>query len=515
MKRFFCFAAAILCVASLACTGCFAIEISVARADDLLAKLSPEDPWEATKDASVLAWNESYTIHALVDLYEATGDQKYLPEVVRRGDRMLSHRDDRRGFADASGKIHKRWSIASKYTIGEAVLNDDDGKPAIRLRSTLFAYNHLTKVEVKPAKSPGRFDIALSNRWWKRDERFSDLSADPSRPRYFEKIINDENPRGRPVCAPGTCTEASQLLRATPVAEQGRVPAAQSLSLTPLAHAHVGYVGIIYHPLLRFAALVRKTPALAAHKGAADRFVAAADESFEELQAHWRNGFGDDEGYYINCLPGGPEAYDGVPHAFNYLGKLTCSELLLFELTGKAPYHERATRMCNLFKHRLTRVGEGQRAKYVWNYWSEPVTTGWTAADGVSINTPHHAPWAQVEDTSHGALNVQMVTAAASAGVVFDHEDVRRMARTFVENVALPDRSGFFGHVDGTNPNSRYKTTRVNGWLSLSTADPRVLEAAREIYQNRGKDDLRDLAALLKLDKISTSNAGGETPASR
>ena len=482
----------------------FAVEVTIAKANELFAKLPPDDPWEESKDASTLAWNEAYTIHALVDLYEASGDPRYLPEVVRRGDRMIAHRDDKRGFADSSGVVHKRWSIASKYTVAEGLLKDADGRSVVKLRSTLFAYNHLTNVEVKPSAADARrFDMQLTNRWWKRDEKFTDLSTDPKDARYFETIINDEKPRPRPFCDPGNCTQGSQLLRATPATQPIAPPVAQKLLLKPLAHAHVGYVGIIYHPLLRFAAIVRRTPALARYRDAADRFVAAADESFDDLQDHWHNGFAADEGFYIDALKGGPDAYDGVGHPFNYLGKLTCSELLLLDLTGKSAYRERATKMCNLFKRRLKLVDD---RKYVWNYWYEPVTTGWTRADDVSINTPYHAPWAQAEDTSHGALDVQMITSAAAAGIVFDARDVKRAANTFLENVVLPDRSGFFAHVDRSDASSRYKSTRVAGWLSLCTADPMVLNLAREVYQKRGEDDLRDLAALLRWQRQTTSD---------
>ncbi len=115
-----------------------AVSVTREKCDELLAKL-PRDPWLRTRDGSALAWGEAGTIHAILDLYEATGDRKYLREVVRRGDQMLSHRDDRRGFKDWSGKTHKAWSVAMKYTVAEGVLVDAAGRPVIRLRSTPYA----------------------------------------------------------------------------------------------------------------------------------------------------------------------------------------------------------------------------------------------------------------------------------------------------------------------------------------------------------------------------------------
>ena len=103
--------------------------ITLARADELLGEKTI-DPWEDRKDGSAIAWNEAYTLDALIDLYDATGDVKYLTELVQRSDRVIAHRDDKRNFADYTGKAHKRWSIDSKYTVAVAQLVADDGEPA-------------------------------------------------------------------------------------------------------------------------------------------------------------------------------------------------------------------------------------------------------------------------------------------------------------------------------------------------------------------------------------------------
>ena len=71
-------------LATLAAAPVLHVDLSVARADVLLARLPAGDPWEKTPDGSTLAWGESHLLHALVDLYEATGEAKYLAEVARR-----------------------------------------------------------------------------------------------------------------------------------------------------------------------------------------------------------------------------------------------------------------------------------------------------------------------------------------------------------------------------------------------------------------------------------------------
>jgi len=155
--------------------------ITRARADEMLARLSPGDPWEAKPDGSSLAWGESSRLGALVDLYEATGDAKYLKEVAMRGDRLLTHRDDRRGVVDCSGKSRPAWSMGLYYVVAEGQLADAPGKPVIKIRSTPSSHNDKTQVVVLPVKGKAdRFTIKTSNEYYKRTETFSDLSLNPA-----------------------------------------------------------------------------------------------------------------------------------------------------------------------------------------------------------------------------------------------------------------------------------------------------------------------------------------------
>ena len=474
-----------------------AVEITVERADALLAERDV-DPWERSKDASVLAWNEAYVIDALLDLHEATGDAKYLDEFVCRADRILSHRDDARGFADASGKVHKRWSIGTKYTVAEAVLVDAAGRASIRLRSTPSANNHVTKVRVEPADD-GAFTLRVSNKVWKRTETLEGLSVEPSSERHFPRRVNHDAPLPKPPAATDSAGP-SLLLRATPGGESVAPPVAQEVTLTPLWHAHVGYVGILYHPMLKFALRVKGDASLSRFRSAADRYVAAAEESYAEIRDYWRDGPGDGEGYYIGAQRGGPAPYDNVPQAMNYQAKQACSELALHQLTGKPVYLDHATRIGRLLKNRLEHRADGDL--YVWKYWYEPLTTGWTRENSPSDHYPVHAPYDVMEDASHATLEVGMITALADAGVVFDAADVRRVANTFLRNVAQQDRGGFNAYVDGTDGPAEYQNAAVFGWLPLAAADREVYAVCREIYVKRGKDDLKSVARLLKWERV-------------
>lgn len=254
-------------------------KISVQRAKEILKKLPQGDPWEKTRDASALSWGEAPTLQALVDLYEATRDKQYLLELISRGDRLLGHRDDKRGVADGSGKIRPAWSMGSKYVAANGKLLDEGGTPFIELRSTPSSNNNLTSIKVILADKPSRFSLAVTNEFYKRNETFSDLSLDPADDRYVEKIVND--PLSPYSARAGDYTEKSNLIRVIKVNGKAK-PAAQTIQLTSIPLAYMGYLGIIYDPLMRFAEIVKKDPKLARMLPAADRFIQAAEESYRD-----------------------------------------------------------------------------------------------------------------------------------------------------------------------------------------------------------------------------------------
>ncbi|MBA3272738.1 MAG: hypothetical protein H0T11_02560 [Chthoniobacterales bacterium] len=483
-------------------------EVTVQRAVQLAAELSPDDLWEKTRDASTLAWNESHTLHALVDLYEVTGDRKYLDDVVFRGDRMLSHRDDRRGVPDASGVARPGWTMGFKYVVASGELVDAEKKPILKVRSTPFAFNHLTKLQVISGAN-GRFRLLVSNEHFKSEEAFDDLSLDTADVRFVEKIVNHPRSPMTPVTQPGEAV--SQLIRVTVVKNvaSGAMLSDQTITLQPIPLAYMGYIGIIYHPLLRLCEIVRADAKLADLGPAAQRFIDAAEESYADAAKRlWRDGPNAGEGYYLYCEKGESYPHDNIGQPFNYLGRHTAAELALFRLNGNAEHRERAEKMAGLLKHRLEH--DAANDLYRWNYWYEPATKGWTSDDDLSFNTPWFAPYTSPEDTSHGVLDIEGVAAAHAEKLVFDDADLKRFANTFLKNVMLPDRSGVHRKVDGKGDPYHAYDAASRGWLVLSRANPEVLQADFELYRRQEKDDFRWLAALLKWQKVLSPLPPGE-----
>ena len=320
--------------------------------------------------------------------------------------------------------------------------------------------------------------------------------------RYFAKVINDPVPIPKPPA--GSAGEHSQLLRADPVGQDGKtkLPKEQTVKLDPQWDAHAGYVGIVYYPMLKLALRVKNDPKLAAFKPAADRFVAAAEESFAEVIDYWRDGPQADEGYYLNSMPGGATPFDGVCMPFNYQAKMACSELALHQLTNKSIYKTHAVRIATLFKHRLEVKTAPAGELYVWKYWFEPMTVGWDASAKISHHYPTMKPYLVPEDSSHATLDIAMVLAMHDAGLDLRRRRFECFANTFLINVAKEDRSGLNAYVDGKAGNEQFESAAVSGWVPLSGIDPSVYAACRAIYLKRDKEDLKSLARLLLWEHI-------------
>ncbi|MDR6783935.1 hypothetical protein ABIE26_002676 [Pedobacter africanus] len=473
------------------------IEISRSRADYLLSRVSERDPWERMPDASSIAWHEAATLSTLVDMYEATEDPRYLEALARRGDRLLSHRDDKRGVTDGSGKSRPAWSMGYKYVVAKGDLKDQHGKAIISIRSTPYSNNQLTHVEVahEPGRT-GRFTLQLRNEFWNREETFSNLSMDPADERFVEKVVND--PMAPYSTKAGTYTDRSNLIAVK--VDGTTLPVVQNMTLQPIPLAYMGYIGIIYTPLLRCAELVKAQPALKHLQPATARFIKAAEESYTDAAARlWRNGPGNNEGYYLTCERGESFPADNVGAPFNFLGKHVCAELALYRLTGKQAYLDRSKKMCQLLKNRLQYHAKSDL--YIWNYWYEPMTTkGWLPEDQLSQNVKYFKGAANVEDISHGALDIAMIVAAQQAGIVFDQQDVKRFANTLLVNVLTPDRKSVRRKVDGGTEYPAYFQA-LHGWADLAHVNPEVYKAIRQTYLNRGEESLAICAALLKWER--------------
>jgi hypothetical protein len=189
---------------------------------------------------------------------------------------------------------------------------------------------------------------------------------------------------------------------------------------------------------------------------------------------------------------------DNVEKPFNYLCGEGRSLIRLAQLTGDGHWEKRAKAIARLLKRHLRVANNGS---YVWNYWWGTIEKGWGRADSPSYNTPTYAGRATVEDTSHGALEVGFVILCAEAGWIFGEEDVRRLARTFLENVVDKTRWTMNDRVDGRGGWGRYDAS-AGRWLDLAKWEPRVAAAGRNIYEKQKIYERKSGSVLLGVARV-------------
>src|SRR5690606_12496527 len=246
----------------------------------------------------------------------------------------------------------------------------------------------------------------------------------PADDRFIEKIVND--PMSPYSARSGSYTDKSNLIRVKVLGNSSPVP--QTITLKSIPLAYVGYIGIIYSPMLQMAEIVKADPKLTELLPAAERFIRAAEESYADASKRlWRNGPNKGEGYYLTCEQGESFPADNVGAPINFLAMHTVAQLSLYRLTGKKQYLDGSEKRARLLKNGLT--ADPASNLYVWTYCYEPMTTaGWRPKDNLSANVNYFKGAYNIEDISHGVLDISMVVAANKQGIVFSDEDVQRFA---------------------------------------------------------------------------------------
>jgi hypothetical protein len=440
-----------------------------------------------------LAWGESYIMMSYVEMYRATKDTHYLDKLADHADCVLASRDDSRGFRDYSGRSRAAWSVGGKFTVAELTLKDTDGKAVVKLRSTRYAYNDETKVRVVPRPADGEFDLFVENARWKQSEEYKGLTMDRQSTDFAERRVNarDWAAKERKIASSdkGSGLVTVEALRAS-------LPAESSSALEPLWMAYHGYSGMIMLPMLEFARIVKADTSLVARYGkAADRYVAEALKVFRDANEEWRDGPRKHEGYYVFGSYGCPFWSDNVAKPFNYLGSEGICLIRLGQLTGDRHWTARASAIARLFKRHLKLAENGA---YVWEYWWGPIADGWTRDNSPSFNTPTYGPSRCIEDTSHGCLEIYFAMHCAEAGIVFDDEDMRRFAKTFLLNIVDLKKLAMNDRVDGSGEVG-HNDSMVGYWMELGKWNSRAASVAVKIADRMKLSEVASGSSMLTL----------------
>ncbi|MTI85412.1 MAG: hypothetical protein FH756_16345 [Firmicutes bacterium] len=268
------------------------------------------------------------------------------------------------------------------------------------------------------------------------------------------------------------------------------------------------HTGMLSYPLADFADVVYSNN-LTQYMDKAAEYLKAAKDAVAIHADHWRES--GNEGWYINPK-GAPYEADGMGIPFNQYLAMARAELAIYRASGEQVYLDHATKMARHFKNRLMVTSDNA---YYWYYTWGPFLNGWTAADGLSANTPSYSGYKAFEDLGHGTIDVSFAYLAFENGIVFNEQDMQRFGNTIEQNLIRPD-----GQVN----------KRVNGgggilsppayigmWLQYSQYAPSLFDFVDNSVNNMDKNanSLVNLLVTARLcDAAVEKDNGndGETP---
>ena len=151
------------------------------------------------------------------------------------------------------------------------------------------------------------------------------------------------------------------------------------------------------------------------YKDIADEFLEAVETLIEKWDFCWKED--GDIGVYV-WPDDDSSAYRGNTLPHNQYIKMACAMMPLYNVTHSPLYLERATKMLNFFKKNLKTGEEAGEEYYYWNYYDPAFPTDYLS------ETP--------EDISHGCLELDAAIMAYERGLIFNEEDMKKFANSFV-----------------------------------------------------------------------------------
>lgn len=441
-------------------------------------------PGELNENGGWVAWSQAYVLMAYIRMYEATRDTHYLDRLIENTDQVLATRDSERGVTDFRGLSLPAWRAGGPFTVGSVTLLDGESRPVLEVRSAL-TYAETAGVTVSAASTPGRFKLDVFNTLFGWNDTFDNLTMDAASEDYVVRRLLAAFPTNLAVTA--------KDLRSTPGV--GGDPVIGTFKMQSEFMIFAVHTGLITYPIASFVRLVHDEPRLRRHPvygPKAAEYLEAVEAAIAVHDWEWReNDRG--EGYYV-WVKGTPNRYDGVELPANQFLAPGRALLQLAAVTGSSEYADRATKLARAFANELRLNTEGA---YVWKYWPSwgRIYQGWTASDQISEYRPSFCCGQQVEDMSHGHIDVDFAALAFRNDVVFQGRDMARFALTYTRNVAASTANGaptVRHNVDGTGAIENLGDEYIApGWAPLSFWDSSVFTHARDIYAYRQPDPAR------------------------
>ncbi len=422
-----------------------------------------------------LAWGQSYVLAGFLRMYEAYRDTHYLDRFIANLDQILANRDSERRVTDYRGLSLPAWRAMHPYTVGKVALSDSSGVPLLEVRSAL-TYADEAVATVRAGSLADHFTLEVRNNRTSRTAVFPDLSMDPASPNYAVTRILAAYPTPTMVTAVDLNGGGTAL------------PASGSFTLVSQPVVFTVHTGMITYPMASFARIIGRSPALRRrYKRKADEYLEAAIAAAHVHDNEWRQD-APGRGYFI-WPKGMPLAYDGTEQPTNQSLALGQTYAELAAVTCDPLWADRARRLAAMFTAELRLLPNDS---YSWAYWPTfgKLYNGYTKAEAVSEYTPSYGTPGngakQIEDLSHGAIDVEFAVLAFRHRLAYKGEDMARFAHSYSRNLATSTDSGAattFLRVDGTGGLATSgQFLQAPRWMAAASWDRAVFDHSRAVY---------------------------------
>lgn len=259
--------------------------------------------------------------------------------------------------------------------------------------------------------------------------------------------------------------------------------------------AHALHTARIVHPILDCVGLVRSEAPHLLAPAALDSLVESAQASLNFHDFSWRDGPGEDEGYYRE-----DDVRDPNPQPANGLSAIGTALWLSWKVSGNERHRDRALAVARYMKRRMEQRPDGT---YFWPHILPRVRP----PDG------RYSGGVGPEDTSHGGACLDLPVILASESIVFDSSDVERLAQTALSGFARATDGVLYARVDGKPSGNPYFVGNVAPWLQLVPGRPELYDRLAGFYRRHvPQPKPLDLALLLRYHpaRIDATEGGSD-----
>jgi hypothetical protein len=188
----------------------------------------------------------------------------------------------------------------------------------------------------------------------------------------------------------------------------------------------------------------------------AQRYIQASSEAFEEFEDDFHLVPNTNMGYLV--MP-----HDGAPEPLSHASPYGATAAVLYKLTGKERYLDRAEQIANYFRASWQIDNDGS---FSWPY--RPIPDGKMAGDG--------------EFFFKGRVTIMFPLIAYDLGIIFSKEEMQGLALTFTKNIYRGNNefnttvSKYNGRlVDQAEIEKRGTSIHsIAGWIGLSVVDKSI-----------------------------------------